>query len=87
MNRRSFLNLAVSGVATAAAVRTWPFRVFSFPSKPVAVPLIAQYQQSFPVTSTDLALSLDEFSKRFLQPAIDSFARQIDFDSAYYIDA
>ena len=32
MNRRSFLGTLVGGVATAAAVRTWPFRVYSFPS-------------------------------------------------------
>ena len=35
MNRRSFLGTLVGGVATTAAVRTWPFRVYSFPSAPV----------------------------------------------------
>lgn len=33
MDRRRFLGTLIGGVATAAAVRTWPFRVFSFPSK------------------------------------------------------
>jgi hypothetical protein len=33
MNRRGFLGLLVGGLATAAAVRTFPFRVFSFPSE------------------------------------------------------
>lgn len=33
MNRRHFLGTLVGGVATAAAVRSWPFRVFSFPSE------------------------------------------------------
>jgi hypothetical protein len=33
MNRRSFLGMLVGGLATAAAVRTFPFRVFSFPSE------------------------------------------------------
>src|SRR5271154_4415017 len=33
MDRRAFLGRIVGGVATAAAVRTWPFRVFSFPSE------------------------------------------------------
>jgi hypothetical protein len=33
MNRRSFLRFAVGGIATAAAVRTFPFRVFSFANK------------------------------------------------------
>ena len=31
MDRRGFLRMMVGGVATAAAVRTFPFRVFSFP--------------------------------------------------------
>jgi len=33
MDRRSFLCSMIGGVATAAAVRTWPFRVYSFPSE------------------------------------------------------
>lgn len=33
MDRRSFLKMIVGGVATAAAVRTFPFRVFSFPKE------------------------------------------------------
>ena len=32
MNRREFLRRLVAGVSVKAAVRTWPFRVFSFPS-------------------------------------------------------
>ena len=32
MNRREFLSVLVGGVSVTAAVRTWPFRVFSFPS-------------------------------------------------------
>ena len=33
MDRRNFLRLMVGGVATAAAVRSFPFRVFSFPKE------------------------------------------------------
>jgi len=33
MDRRSFFHSMIGGVATAAAVRTWPFRVYSFPSE------------------------------------------------------
>lgn len=33
MNRRNFLSMMVGGVAAAAAVRTFPFRVFSFPKE------------------------------------------------------
>jgi len=38
MNRRSFFKTMVGGVAVTAAVRTWPFRVFSFPSEIKIVP-------------------------------------------------
>ena len=34
MDRRSFFHSMVGGVATAAPVRTWPFRVYSFPIEP-----------------------------------------------------
>ena len=33
MDRRAFCHSMIGGVATAAAVRTWPFRVYSFPSE------------------------------------------------------
>ena len=33
MNRRNFFRSMVGGVAAAAAVRTWPFRVYSFPTE------------------------------------------------------
>jgi hypothetical protein len=35
MDRRGFLRSLVGGVAVAAAVRTFPFRVYSFPPAPV----------------------------------------------------
>ena len=37
MERRGFLKLMVGGVAAAAAVRTFPFRVFSFPNAPYGI--------------------------------------------------
>lgn len=33
MDRRSFLRMTVGGLAAGAAVRTWPFRVYSFPQE------------------------------------------------------
>jgi len=33
MDRRKFISTLIGGVAASAAVRTFPFRVFSFPSK------------------------------------------------------
>lgn len=35
MDRRSFGKLLIGGIAAQAAVRTWPFRVYSFSSAPV----------------------------------------------------
>jgi hypothetical protein len=45
MNRRSFFGLMVGGVATAATVRTFPFRVYSFASKvePIADEVWARF--------------------------------------------
>lgn len=46
----------------------------------VPVVLNKQYQRSFAVTSQDLALNIDDFSKRFVRPAAISLANEIDFD-------
>jgi hypothetical protein len=35
MDRRGFFGALIGGVAVAAAARSWPFRVFSFPSQPI----------------------------------------------------
>lgn len=47
-----------------------------------SVPLVltTQGQRSFGFTSADLALSIDDFSKRFVRPAVASMANQIDND-------
>jgi hypothetical protein len=37
MERRSFLRSLIGGVAAAAAVRTFPFRIYSFPGE-IAIP-------------------------------------------------
>ena len=41
MDRRSFFKSMVGGVAVAAAVRTWPYRVFSFPTEIIPATLPA----------------------------------------------
>lgn len=46
----------------------------------VPVTLNKQYQRSFAVTSSDLAVSVDDFRKRFIRPHIISMANQIDYD-------
>lgn len=44
MERRSFLKMIIGGVAAVAAVQSFPFRVYSFPSEIVAptLPTIAE---------------------------------------------
>jgi hypothetical protein len=44
MDRRKFLGLMVGGVAASAAVRTFPFRVFSFPKNITLAALISGYR-------------------------------------------
>ena len=46
----------------------------------VPVVLNVQYQRSFAITSSDLALSVDDFRKRFIEKAMKSMANQIDQD-------
>lgn len=47
-----------------------------------SVPLVlsTQYQQAFSFTSKDLKLSVDDFSERFVHPAIVPLANAIDYD-------
>ncbi len=42
MDRRNFLKTLVGGVAATAAVRSFPFRVFSFPTEIVAPPMLTR---------------------------------------------
>lgn len=43
MDRRNFLRSLVGGVAATAAVRTWPFRIYSFPSQVVTPSVVPNY--------------------------------------------
>lgn len=47
-----------------------------------SVPLVLnkQYQRSFSVTSSELKLSIDDFSERLLEPYSSNMANEIDFD-------
>ena len=42
MKRRNFL---IGGIAAGAAVRSWPFRVYSFPSQIITVDYLAEKQK------------------------------------------
>jgi len=46
----------------------------------VPLTLTTQYQRSFQVSTADLKLSIDDFSKRFIRPAMYSMGNQIDVD-------
>ena len=46
----------------------------------VPVTLTTQGQRAFTFSSQDLELSIDDFSKRFVKPAVASLANQVDFD-------
>lgn len=46
----------------------------------VPVVLTTQGQRSFVFTSQDFLLSIDDFSKRFIAPAIANLANQVDYD-------
>ena len=46
----------------------------------VPLTLTTQEQRSFTFTSQDLALSIDDFSKRFIKPALASLANAVDYD-------
>lgn len=49
INRRKFLKQLVGGIAVGAVVRTWPFRVFSFPSELVATPMEISSYSSYSI--------------------------------------
>ncbi len=64
--RRDFLRFAVQGIVTAAAVRTFPFRVFSFPSEIVIPTPVRRIW----VTRKKIPLGLGDF---VVQPMWDYF--------------
>ena len=57
MNRRSFISLLAGGIAAGAAVRTFPFRVYSFPSDIVIAPVL----------DTPVPLLVDQLNEIYLQ--------------------
>ena len=71
MNRRFFLTSLIGGVAASAAVRTWPFRVYSFPSE---VKELVLFDKPIPdlrritITREELNASMEEFAR-----GLDSF--------------
>lgn len=70
MNRRNFLTL-IGGVSAAAAVRTWPFRVYSFPTDIVIAkpPNIAVSVADGDSYGTIQVVSPEEFARKYPQTA------------------
>lgn len=60
-SRRTFLRDCIGGIIAGTAVRTWPFRVYSFPTDIVIPPLSA-----LPLR----ALPLQEFLDRYVITAV-----------------
>ena len=68
MNRRGFLGMIIGGLATAAAVRTFPFRVFSFPTEIIA----------------PSRLSVDQITNLSLEAIADQIPDLIERDAELY---
>lgn len=62
MDRRKFLGTIVGGVAATAAVRTWPFRVYSFPTNIVTLPRqVFRYFELVPDGPGTLLVGVEKF--------------------------
>lgn len=72
LNRRNFFRLMVGGVAAAAAVREWPFRVYSFPSRVVdessCVTDIAKYASPIYLDRDAIRRMIQMLSARAVKP-------------------
>lgn len=85
MNRRSFFRSMIGGVAASAAVRTWPFRVFSFPTEVVLPKSGVEIMARF-LTEEELGLrNLTIIRQSFRPPSRhDILLGWADMDAALY---
>jgi hypothetical protein len=71
IDRRAFLRSLIGGVAAAAAVRTWPFRVFSFPAEVKPIPVvIGQWNEHGPHFPPLTIENLRAMKSQLMAPAI-----------------
>ena len=71
MDRREFLGTLVGGISVSAAARTWPFRVFSFPSKIVIPSHHFSFFEAFALDGPEMA----EFMPAEFDMDLDTFMR------------
>jgi hypothetical protein len=64
MDRRNFL---IGGIAASAAVRAWPFRVYSFPSQLIAVDYSAEKEKYIRLARMHIDLQVANLG--FFEPA------------------
>jgi hypothetical protein len=87
MNRRNFLSLMVGGVAAAAAVRSFPFQVFSFPKEIVVPERLSlyglPYWETAPYTGAMYAIAREGvFEFDGPQPGWKKISQEIDIEEA-----
>jgi hypothetical protein len=75
MNRRGFLHSLVGGIAATAAVRTWPFRVYSFPSE-IQLPTIATSTATGTLALNLQGLPLHRFATVWYNPEAQFYDRK-----------
>ena len=66
MKRRNFL---IGGIAASAAVRTWPFRVYSFPSQIITVDFSAEKEKYIRLARTYIDEEVTQYG--LLEPSPD----------------
>lgn len=74
IDRRLFLRSLIGGVVGAAAVRTWPFRVYSFAAPESLEKIFGDYVTSRTLPS--MILSKEEFISRYVS-LIDAQAKAL----------
>jgi hypothetical protein len=74
LSRRGFISILAGGVATIAAVREFPFRVFSFPTEVKLATTEDLYTEFFNVPPWQMAM-IEEISRKLDEQmvAIDSY--------------
>lgn len=86
MNRRNFLHTLIGGVSASAAVRTWPFRVYSFPSQ-FTFPRLSsdQAQKAYDVLTKAVPIQISEEGAALIKHWLQYDMMKEPFDYRYYL--